>query len=321
MDFKENVLAAHKRIQPDIKKTPLQFSRPLSQMFGAKVYIKWENEQLTGSFKLRGALNKIRVLPADERKKGVVSASTGNHGLAISYASQLEKVDLTLFLPKNASPLKIEKLRNYPITLMFYSESCEKAEIYAREYAQKNGKIYISPYNDRDIVYGQGTLGVEIYQDLPDVKDIFVPVGGGGLISGIGGYLKALSLGIRIYGVEPVNSNFMLVSIRAKKIVEIDEKKTLADGVAGGIEPGSITFPLCQEYVDGYLTVTERLIKNSIALLYKKHRKVVEGAGALSLAGLMKAKDAFRGKKVVLVVSGGNIAPDLFQKIVHNNRI
>ena len=316
MHFKENVLAAHKRIQPDIKKTLLQFSRPMSQMFRAKVCLKWENEQLTGSFKLRGALNKIRTLSAEEKKKGVVSASTGNHGLAISYASQLEKVDLTIFLPKSASPVKVEKLRKYPIALMFHGESCEQAEIYAREYAQKNGRIYISPYNDCDIVYGQGTLGFEIHEDLPDVEDVLVPVGGGGLIAGIGGYLKSVNPAIRIHGVEPVNSSFMVASIRAGKIVEIDEKKTLADGVAGGIEPGSITFPLCQKYVDGYLTVTERLIKNSIALLYEKHTKVVEGAAALSLAGLMKARDAFRGKKVVLVVSGGNIAPDLFKKIV-----
>lgn len=316
-NFKEQVIQAYGRVKAGLRRTPLEYSPALSRAFEAQVYLKWENEQVTGSFKFRGALNKLRSLPDSEKKRGVVSASTGNHGLALSHASELEGVDLTLFLPENASPLKIEKLKKYRINLQFFGRDCGKTEVHARRQAQENGKVYVSPYNDLDIIYGQGTAGLEIYEDLPEVEDTLVPVGGGGLIAGIAGYLKSRKPGTRVFSIEPENSRFMKASILAGKLVEIKEKKSIADAVAGGTEAGSITFPLCQKYVDEFLTVPEQQIKKSLGLLFQEHHKVVEGAGALALAALMQHQRTFRGRRVVLVVSGGNISPELFHKIVH----
>ncbi len=318
LEFCEKVQKAYDRIRDEIIRTPLEHSPVLSRELGAQIYVKWECDQKTGSFKLRGALNKLRSLPADERRRGVVSASTGNHGLALSYASKLEDVALTLFLPDNAAREKIQKIEKYGVDLKFQGTSCEQAEIHARRIADETGLVFISPYNDYDIIHGQGTLGLEIFEDLPDVDDVLVPVGGGGLIAGIGGYLKSRKPSVKIWGVEPINSAFMKASLAAGRLVEIREKPTLADAVAGGIEPGAVTFPLCQAYVDGILTVSENSLKNALRRLYEVHPRAVEGAGALPLAGLIKARRRFQGRKAVLVVSGGNIAADIFNRLTRH---
>jgi threonine dehydratase len=314
-EFQAKIREAYGRIQDEIIRTPLEQSPVLSRELGARIYLKWECDQKTGSFKLRGALNKLRTLPAEQKKRGIVSASTGNHGLALSYASKIEGVSLTLFLPDNAVREKIQKIGKFGVDLKFHGASCEQAEIYARRIAAETGRIFISPYNDYDIIHGQGTLGIEILEELPDLDDVLVPVGGGGLIAGIGGYLKSLKPSVKIWGVEPINSAFMRASLAAGRLVEIREKPTLADAVAGGMEPGTVTFSLCQACVDGILTVSESGLKSALRRLYEVHAKVVEGAGALPLAGLIKARRRFQGRKAVLVVSGGNIAPDLFNKL------
>ncbi|MGB8951473.1 MAG: threonine/serine dehydratase [Candidatus Aminicenantales bacterium] len=314
--FKERVDEAWERIRGEAVRTPLCFSPTLSRMWDARIFLKWENEQRTGSFKFRGALNKLLSLSDEQKRKGIFSASTGNHGLGLSLAAQMNGIELTLFLPEKAAPEKVKKLKEFKVHLNFFGSSCEKAEMHARQAAQEQGKVYVSPYNDFDIVYGQGTLGIEIFKDLPDVEAVLVPVGGGGLISGLAGYLKAVNPMIQIFGVEPANSSFMSASLTAGRIVDIEEGETLADAVAGGIEPGAITFPLCQKYVDGFLTVPEDSLEEALALLFQVHHKVVEGAGALPLAGLMETPEKFQGRRVVLLVSGGNIAGDLFLKIV-----
>jgi threonine dehydratase len=305
-DFRDEVTRAHERIRFDIKRTTLEHSPALSQLTGAKVYLKWENEQLTGSFKLRGALNKLRTLSPEEKRRGVLSASTGNHGLGLSLAARMEEVRLKLVLPSTVSASKRNRLREFGADIIDYGESCEKAELHARHIAAESRKIYVSPYNDKDIIFGQGTIGLEIWEDFPGVEDVLIPVGGGGLAAGIAGYLKTSSVKIRTFGVEPSHSAFMAASIEAGKIVEVNEKETIADAVTGGIEPGSITFPLCRELLDGIILVDEELIKKALILLEEIHNKTVEGAGALSLAALMKESDRFSGRQVVLVVSGGN---------------
>lgn len=319
-EFEAKVLQAYGRIRDEIIRTPLEYSPVLSRELGAQIYLKWECDQKTGSFKLRGALNKLRRLPADQKKRGVVSASTGNHGLALSYASKHEGVSLTLYLPDNAVREKIQKIEKYGVDLKFHGTSCEQAEIHARRIADETGRVFISPYNDYDIIHGQGTLGIEIFEDLPDVDDVLVPVGGGGLIAGIGGYLKSRKPSVKIWGVEPINSAFMKASLAAGRLVEIREKPTLADAVAGGMEPGAVTFPLCQAYVDGVLTVSENSLKNVLRRLYEVHPKVAEGAGVLPLAGLIKARRRFQGRKAVLIVSGGNIAADIFRGLMQPHK-
>ncbi len=307
-DFKEKANQAYERIRSAIKRTPLEPSPALSELTGAKVYLKWENEQLTGSFKLRGALNKLRALSPGEKRRGVVSASTGNHGLGLSLAAREEGVGLRLVLPATISPSKRSRLREFGADIIDYGESCEKAETYARQLAAESGRIYVSPYNDEDIIFGQGTIGLEIWEDFPGLQDVLIPVGGGGLAAGIAGYLKTLSAKIRPFGVEPRHSAFMAASIEAGRIVEVKEQETIADAVAGGIEPGSITFPLCRELLDGIILVEEEVIRKALALLKETHHKTVEGAGALSLAALMKEREKFSGRYVVLIVSGGNVS-------------
>jgi threonine dehydratase len=314
-DFREEVLAARDRIESGIVHTPVEFSPPLSEMTGARVFIKWECEQFTGSFKLRGALNKLRSMTPAEKAAGVVSASTGNHGLAISHASKLEKVALKLFLPATASEVKRRKIEELGVAVESYGTDCGKTEVHAREEAARTGRVFVSPYNDWDIVFGAGTVGLEIAGDVPDVDDVILPVGGGGLIAGIAAALRAFRPAARTVGVEPEASAFMAASVAAGRLVDIAEKETIADAVAGGIEPGSITFPLYRELVDRTLIVAEAEIANAMALVFRTHGKIIEGAGALPLAGLLGSAAAFRGRRVVLVVSGKNISPDRFREV------
>jgi threonine dehydratase len=315
-DLTGKIIAAYARIKSDIRRTPLEFSPVLSSLMGAKVYMKWESEQRTGSFKFRGALNKVRSLSPEEKRRGVVSASTGNHGLGVSLAAEMEGVGLTLVLPQNAAAAKRERLEKGRAEIIIHGESCEKAEVWARQLAGETGRTFISPYNDEGIIAGQGTIGLEILEDLPDVEAALVPVGGGGLIAGIAGYLKGAGRAVEVYGVEPSHSAVMAASLAAGDIVEITEEETIADAVAGGLEPGCITFSLCRELLNGIILVEESLIKRAMSLLLEYHHKMVEGAGALSLAGLIKDRARLAGRKVALVASGGNISPEVFEKAV-----
>jgi threonine dehydratase len=321
LDFRKGVEDALARIQSDIVRTPLESSAVLAQEFSGQVFIKWECAQVSGSFKIRGALNKIRSLTREQKKRGVVSASTGNHGLALSRAAKLENVDLELFLPENAASEKVLRLELEGTRLRFFGLSCERTEIHARREAEASGRIFISPYNDLDIIFGQGTLGLEIAEDLPEVDDVLVPVGGGGLIAGIAGFMKSRSRPTRVIGIEPAASSFMQASLRAGRLVEIKERRTLADAVAGGIEPGSITFPLCARFVDEVLSVDEALLRRSMRALYELHGRIVEGAGALPLAGLRKYPSRFRNRRIVLLASGGNVSPALFRKMTGGKNV
>jgi threonine dehydratase len=314
--FGAKIRAAHGRIKGDIIRTPVEFSAPLSEMTGARVFVKWECDQTTGSFKLRGALNKLRSLTADERSRGVVSASTGNHGLAISHASKLEGLDLKLFLPTTASEVKRRKIEDLGVAVESFGSDCGKTEIHARDMAARTGRVFVSPYNDWDIIFGAGTIGLEIAEDVPGVDDVIVPVGGGGLIVGIAACLKAVKPAARSVGVEPETSAFMSASVAAGHLVDIEERETIADAVAGGIEPGSITFPLYRDLVVRTLLVREETIAGSMALVFERHGRMIEGAGALPVAGLLGFPEAFHGRNVVLVVSGKNIAPDRFRDII-----
>jgi threonine dehydratase len=316
IDFAAKVGEAYKRIKADIKHTALERSEPLSRELGAEVYAKWECDQTTGSFKLRGALNKLRSLSPDEKRRGVVSASTGNHGLAISHASKLEGVELKLFLPETVAEVKKKRIEATGVAVEVRGASCDQAERLAREFAARTGRVFVSPYNDWDIIFGAGTVGLEIAADLAGFDDVFVPVGGGGLIAGIAGVLKAVRPSARVIGVEPETSAFMAASIAAGRLVEIDERETIADAVAGGIEPGAITFPLCRDLVDAIEIVPERLIARALARVEAAHNRIVEGAGALPFAALLESPAKWTGRTVVAVVSGANIAPEKFRAIV-----
>jgi threonine dehydratase len=316
IDFASEVRAAYERIKADIRRTPLERSGPLSRELGADIYVKWECDQMTGSFKLRGALNKLRSLSDEKRRRGIVSASTGNHGLAISRAAKLEGVGLKLFLPETVAEVKKTRIEALGVDVEVQGASCDKAEIMAREFAARSGRVFVSPYNDWDIVFGAGTVGLELADDLARFDDVLVPVGGGGLIAGIAGFLKAVRPDARTMGVEPETSAFMAASLAAGRLVEIEERETIADAVAGGIEPGAITFPLCRDLVDAIEVVPEALIARGLALVESRHGRIVEGAGALPVAAMLHTPAKWAGRTVVAVVSGGNIAPERFRAVV-----
>jgi threonine dehydratase len=312
-DFSARIRAAYGRIGADIVHTPIEFSPVLSDRTGARVFIKWECDQTTGSFKLRGALNKLRSLAPEERAAGLVSASTGNHGLAISHAAKLEGIKLKLFLPTTASEVKRRKIEALGVAVEYFGSDCGQTEIHARAEALRTRRVFVSPYNDQEIICGAGTLGLEIIQELPAVDDVLVPVGGGGLIAGIAACLKVLKPEARTVGVEPETSAFMAASGAAGRLVDIEEKETIADALAGGIEPGSITFPLYCDLVERTLLVSEPEIAGAMGLIFERHGRMVEGAGALPAAGLLSSPEAFRDRTVLVVVSGRNIAPDRFR--------
>ena len=316
MNIKNEVLKAENRIRKYIRKTPLEYSHFLSKLCDCNVYMKLESEQLTGSFKIRGAMNKLLSLSKIQRQNGIVTASTGNHGLAVAYGLQTLKIKGDIYLPENAAKSKIEALKDYNAPVKFYGTDCVETEIYARREAEEKHLVFISPYNDPQIIGGQGTIGIEILKQLPRTNSIFVPVGGGGLISGIAGYVKSSAPKIKLFGCLPTASPVMAESIKAGEIIEMEIEETLSDATAGGIEPGAITFDVCKKYVDDYFLVDEEEIKEAIYLILEKHHKVFEGASALTVAALLRNKEKFRGENVVLVISGSNISIEKLRDIL-----
>ena len=315
MEIFKEVLRAENRIRKYIRKTSLEFSPYLSKLCNCNVYLKLESEQLTGSFKIRGAFNKL-LSCKNQCKNGFITASTGNHGRATAYVAKMLNIDGTVYVPENVKEAKIEALQFYDIEVKKHNGASGEVEIYARKIAEKQKIPFISPYNDMDIVAGQGTIGYEISEQLPDVDIIFVCIGGGGMISGIAGYLKNRNKDIRIIGCEPKNSGAMSASIKAGEVIEVEHKSTLSDGSAGGIEPGSITFDFCKKYVDEYMQVTEDEIRNAMIYMIDKHHKIIEGAAAVPLASLIKRQSDFRNKNIVVVLSGSGVGIDTIRKVI-----
>ncbi|MDD8030716.1 MAG: pyridoxal-phosphate dependent enzyme [Acidobacteriota bacterium] len=308
---------ARARIQPYVRPTETSESLELSTRLRAKICLKWENCQVTGSFKIRGASNKILANLNDCRKKGVVTASTGNHGRAVAQVCRQEKLALSIYVPASLSEIKRKKLEDNKVNLVVVNGPCQQAESLARKEAALAGQMYVSPYNDEQVIAGQGTCGLEILRDWPEVEEIIVPVGGGGLIAGIAVYIKEKRPQVRITGVEPKNSAFIKHSLSVGRISnDFIEKLTIAEAVAGGLEENTVTFSLIERYVDDLLTVDEESILQAIKVIHSYHQQKAEGAGALSLAAVLSYPRLFSGKKILAVVSGGNIDVHHWSKIV-----
>jgi len=316
MDLIEEALKAEKRISKYIHETPLLSSTFLSKLGDCNVYLKLENMQKTGSFKIRGAMNKLLSVLESKEDAEFVASSSGNHALAFAYCTEVLGLKGSIFLPNYTSKAKIEALQNYDMKIIFYGDDCVETEVYARKIAEETDSIYVSPYNDRDIIAGQATVAVEFERQLQHFDFVFVPVGGGGLISGIAGYLKNKNSKAKIIGCQPENSAVMYESVKAGRILDIPSKPTLSDGTAGGIEDKSITFDLCQKYVDDYILVSENEIKNAIREVIEKHQMIVEGAGALTIASFLKSKNKFKGQNIVLVLSGSKISMDTLKEVL-----
>ena len=305
---------ARKRLKGLVFRTPLV---PLNlEDSQADIYLKLENLQPTGSFKVRGAGNAIELLSTEQRAKGVYTCSGGNMAQALAWHAQRHHIPCTAIVPDTAAETKLTGIRRYGagIIQVPFEEVWKVATDHV--YPPLKDRVFVHPFSNAHMIAGNGTIGLEILEDLPAVEAALVPVGGGGLIAGIAGCLKGAGRVVEVYGVEPSNSAVMAASLAAGHIVEITEEETIADAVAGGLEPGCITFSLCRELLDGIILVEESLIKAGMLLLLEHHQKMVEGAGALSLAGLIKDQARLGGKKVALVASGGNISPEVFRKVV-----
>jgi threonine dehydratase len=315
-DLFTRITEAHAAIRPQVLVTPLDRSPKISAELGCEVWFKCDHHQPTGSFKLRGATNKIRVLGDAARKVGVTTSSTGNHGQATARAGALAGVAVTVYVSKTTTQAKMDAIRSWGAELVVVDMPPMDAELFARREADAHGKIYISPYNDLDVVAGQGTLGMEIAQQVPDLDAVFIALGCGGLLGGAGFALKKLSPRTKVIGVSPANSAAMIGALKAGKIIDVPETATLSDGTAGAVEPGSVTFPICQQVIDDTLTVSEAEIADAMRKIAISERWMVEGAAGVALAGLVKQAAAYKGRKVAVVLCGRNIQLDTFLKAV-----
>lgn len=307
---------AHQALRPQVRVTPLEYSPLLSQHSGCEIYLKCEHLQHTGSFKFRGASNKLRLLTDEQRQRGVITASTGNHGQAMALAGKLAGVKATIYAPEQAAAIKLEVIRALGGEVELIPGDALNAELAADSAAQQQGKIYISPYNDRQIIAGQGTCGMEMIEQQPDLDAIFVAVGGGGLISGIATVLKKLSDKTQIIGCWPANATSMYTSLENGQIQEVAEQETLSDGTAGGVEPGAITFALCQQLIDQKMLVSEQEIKDAMRLIARTDRWMIEGAAGVALAAALKQAPLWQGKKVAVVLCGKNIVLEKYLEAV-----
>ncbi|RME82323.1 MAG: threonine/serine dehydratase, partial [Caldilineae bacterium] len=286
-----------------------------SELGGAEVWFKCENLQHTGSFKARGALNKVLSLQPTEHTC-VVTASTGNHGAAVAYALRQIGLPGIVYVPEAAAATKVEAMKRWGIEVRHHGCDPLETELYARRYAQTHRAVYIPPYNDPHIIAGQGTIGLELQNQLDTIDALFVAVGGGGLISGIAVWLKAVMPGIQIVGCSPQNSAVMAHSVRAGRILDLPSQPTLSDGTAGGVEPDAITFPLCRDLVDTWIEVSEEEIAAELLRFIELHHMLIEGAAAVPIAAYRKLHPRFRDKRVVILLCGANISLSTLRELL-----
>lgn len=314
----QEIRDAQKAIAPFAKRTPLERSKYLSNLTDANVFLKLENLQVTRSFKVRGVINKLLHLSPKEKAQGVITASAGNHGQAVAFGAQRLNFSAKIVVPTNTPKVKVEGIKQYGADLLLFGGTYPEAERKAKELAQSEGRLYISPYNDPLIVTGHGTVGLEIMDELPNVDVVLVPVGGGGLIAGISTAIKNLKPDVQVIGVQSEATPIMYESLKAGKIVPAHRHnpKTIAEGLSGGIEKGSITFTIAQQYVDEVMLVREETLRKAVYLLFTNEKQTVEGSGAAGVAMLLENKDSFAGLTVAAVLSGGNIDDSLLQSIL-----
>ncbi|HEY6333169.1 MAG TPA: threonine/serine dehydratase [Blastocatellia bacterium] len=308
----DSVQAARDRIAKYVCRTPLEQARWLSR--NGEVFLKLECFQITGSFKLRGATAKLTALSEEEKNRGILSVSAGNHGLGLARAAKWLGLSATIVVPKTASPAKVEGIRRYGVNLIERGTSYDEAERASRALERQTEMTFVSPYNDPDVIAGQGTVAIEILEANPDIDAILVPVGGGGLLAGILVAAKAIKPDIKVYGVEPVATPTMTCALKAGEIVEVVEEPTIADGLAGNIEPNSMTFPIIQKLVDGIILVDEASICRAMTDLAFNQHVITEGSAAAALAAVSDPR--LNNLKVAAVLTGRNINLDLFLDVV-----
>lgn len=314
----EKIKEARENIKDVVTKTPLLYSNVFSKSSNNDVYMKCENLQLTGAYKIRGALNKIISLTEEEKSKGVICSSAGNHAQGVAYAASLMDVKSSIVMPKTTPYLKVESTKNYGGNIILHGKCYDDAFIKAKTIEEEEGKVFIHPFNDMDVIYGQGTIALEIFEEINDLDYILVPIGGGGLISGISIAAKSLNPNIKIIGVQAEGAPSMALSIEKDKICTLDSVNTIADGISVKT-PGNTTFEIVREYVDEIIIVSESDIVDSFLLLVEKHKLVAEASGVVTLAALKKLKA--KNKKVCCILSGGNIDMLTISTLINNGLV
>jgi len=306
---------AYEAIHPYVYRTILDPSSNLSSLIGTDIYLKMENLQKTGSFKVRGAMNKVLKLSPEERRKGVLAASAGNHAQGVAMAASRLGIPATITMPENAPLAKVSATEGYGAKVILSGAVFDDAYQKALEIQQESGATMIHAFDDLDVMAGQGTIGLEIYQDLPEVDTVLVPIGGGGLIAGIAVALKSLKPSVRIVGVQAAGAPSMAHALEIGKPDAIPRANTLADGIAVK-KAGELTFAAVREYVDEVVTVEEEEISQAILLLMERTKSLVEGAGAVAVAAALQGKVDLKGQKTVLILSGGNIDVNFLAQII-----
>ena len=306
---------ASERVSKFAYKTPLYLSPALSNLTNAEVHLKLESYQPIRVFKVRGAANKILQLPAEERKKGLVAASSGNHGLAVSYLAKATGVPATIVVPTTVVEEKARAIEEYGATIIKEGRFHDERFAKALEIQRSTGAVLIPPFDDPAIIAGQGTIGLEIFESLPDVNVVVVPIGGGGLISGIATAIKSLKPDVRVVGVEPVRASSMHASVKNGKITRLEDTTSIADGLATR-EPGKLTFECVRRYVDEILLVSEEQIEKAVYTTMKECHLIIEPSAAAAVAALLEKLHPQETAKIAVVVSGGNVSLKLLSTIL-----
>ena len=312
-----NIKEARNRIKDHVKYTDLRLSPYFSTLTKGQVFLKLENQQVTHAFKIRGALNKLKLMRSECGT--IITASSGNHGQAVAKAAQEMGLSAEIIVPERTPNKKKKLIQKYGAHLTIYGQSVDQAELLGRKKAKAEQKQYISPYNDTDIIAGQGTIGLEIKEQNPKINTVLVPIGGGGLISGIAVALKYSASPVQVIGIQANNDAAMYHSLQRDQIVHSDQyphQTTIADGLAGGIEPEAITFSLIHQLVDEVILVREKSIKKAIQFLWEKENLIAEGAGVVGLAALLENPTKFSQQEIAIVISGGNIDRDIWENII-----
>ncbi|MCS7234323.1 MAG: threonine ammonia-lyase [Synergistetes bacterium] len=311
---------ARKRIAPFIHKTPIESSKTLSKLSNCDVFLKLETFQKTGSYKVRGALNKILNLKENRMIKGVIAASAGNHAQGVAYSASQVGVYSLIVMPETAPMSKIAATRNYGAEVILHGEDFDSAYKKAKELAEEKNLYFIHAFDDPEVIAGQGTIALEILEDLKDVQAVIVPVGGGGLIAGVSTAIKEINPKIKVIGVQAEGAPAVYLSIREGKIIELEKVNTIADGIAVR-RPGEITTQIIKKYVDEIILVSDEEIASAILLLIERGKLIVEAAGAVGVAAIIARKISLKGEKVLVILSGGNIDVNMIARLIERGLI
>ena len=314
----EDFIKAKEKLSKVLLETHLIYSPIFSKESGNKVFIKPENLQKTGSFKIRGAYNKISNLTVDEKKRGVIASSAGNHAQGVAYGAKESGIKAVIVMPKSTPLIKVESTKQYGAEVILHGDVYDDAYKKAKELEEKEGYVFVHPFNDEDVLDGQGTIALEILEELPETDIILVPIGGGGLISGIACAAKILKPEIKIIGIEPEGAASAYEAIKENKVVELKEANTIADGTAVK-KIGDLNFEYIKKYVDEIITVSDYELMEAFLLLVEKHKIIAENSGILSVAATKKIKE--KNKKVVSVISGGNIDVLMISSMINKGLI